>query len=411
MPPRRNLDLAFVRDQFPPLSNGWAFFENAGGAYAPRQVIDRMTAYMTECQVQPGAVGASGEATRRLDETQGLMAALVNAAPDEIVLGHSTTINVYVLAQALRDWIGDGEVIVTNLDHEANNTPWRRLGEHGARIREWRFRPEDGGLHVEDLGPLLSDRTKLVAFSACSNITGAVSDVAAIAAAAHEVGALVCVDAVALMAHRLVDVKALDVDFLVCSLYKLFGPHVGLMYGKRDLIGAVARNQNHYFFGEDAIPKKLNPGGLQHELVASASGIVDYLEAVHAHHEPSRANDLHGRLGVLLEMFADHESATATPLLEFLGDDPRCRLLGDADLAGRAPTFAFDVPGHDLEAVQQSLAAARINIGHSHFYAPRAVEAYEINPDRGALRASLVHYNDADEVARLIAALDQALSA
>jgi cysteine desulfurase family protein (TIGR01976 family) len=405
------LDIEYVRAHFPPLSDGWAFFENAGGSYVPESVIDRTGAYMRECQVQPGVIGASKTAADRIAAGQAGMAAILGADPEEVIVGPSTSMNLYVLSHAIRPWLEPGdEIIVTNLDHEANNTPWRRLAEIGLTVKEWRFDTETGGLNVDDLAPLLSDRTRLVAYSACSNITGTINDVAAITAAVHEAGALVCVDAVALGSHRAIDVKALDVDFLGCSIYKLYGPHVAALYGKREHL-LRAQGQNHYFFGEDKIPLKLNPGGVNHEFTAALSGVVDYFDDVYAHHFDAAANDLPSRVRTVYGLFERTEEHTAAPLVDYLASHPSIRILGlaTANAAARVPTFAFDVPGADLEAIQSRLADRCINVGLADFYAPRALEGYGLDPKRGVLRASMVHYNNAEDVERLIAALDSAI--
>ncbi|HER20399.1 MAG TPA: aminotransferase class V-fold PLP-dependent enzyme, partial [Chromatiales bacterium] len=257
-----DFDTAYARTFFPALGAGWALFENAGGTLVPTTVLDRLNAYMRESQVQPGAGYAASElAAQRMAHGHRMMAELLNAAPEEVMVGPSTTMNVYLLAQALRPGFRDGdEIIVTDLDHEANNGAWRRLAETGLRMVEWKVDPQTAELRPDDLAALLTDRTRLICFSQCSNITGGFNDVPAIARMAHEAGALVCVDGVAFAPHRQVDVRAWDVDFYLCSTYKIYGPHLGLLYGKRDHL-LNARGQNHYFIAESDIPLKLNPGG------------------------------------------------------------------------------------------------------------------------------------------------------
>ena len=222
------LDVEFCRGHFPALNGEWVFLENAGGTLVPRQVIDRIGDFTTNCQVQPGEGYAASEAgAARVAEGRAALAALINADEDEIVVGPSTTSNVYVLSHALRPLLQPGdEIVVTNQDHEANNGAWRRLEATGVGIREWRMNPETDDLEIEDLEALLSERTKLVCFNHCSNIVGLIHDVKAIAQRVHEAGALVCVDGVAYAPHRRVDVKALDVDFYLYSPYKVFGPHI-----------------------------------------------------------------------------------------------------------------------------------------------------------------------------------------
>ncbi|MEE9561246.1 MAG: aminotransferase class V-fold PLP-dependent enzyme, partial [Acidiferrobacterales bacterium] len=191
------LDVEFVRHHFPGL-NDWAFFENAGGTFVPRSVIDRILRYMTETQVQPGGdYTASIDAAERIAESQRLMAEMINAAPEEIVIGPSSTMNVYVLSHALRPWFKPGdELVVTNLDHETNIGAWRRLTELGVVIKEWQLDAGTAELEVERLAALLTERTQLVCFTSCSNITGAIHDVRAITRLVHDAGALACVDAV-----------------------------------------------------------------------------------------------------------------------------------------------------------------------------------------------------------------------
>ncbi|MEE8505236.1 MAG: aminotransferase class V-fold PLP-dependent enzyme, partial [Kiloniellales bacterium] len=256
------LDVAFCRGHFPALGGDWVFLENAGGTLVPDQVIARLNRFTSECQVQPGeGYPASDQGAARIAEGRAALAALINAEPGEIVIGPSTTGNVYVLSHALRPLLAPGdEIVVTNQDHEANNGAWRALEAIGIVLREWRMNPETEDLEIEDLLPLLSDKTKLVCFNHCSNIAGMFRDVTEIAARVHEAGALVCVDGVAAVPHRRVDVKALDVDFYLYSPYKVFGPHMGVLYGKRDLLALLA-NQSHYFLGEDDYQRRLCPGG------------------------------------------------------------------------------------------------------------------------------------------------------
>ena len=293
----RPLDLDFVRSFFPALNETWAFMENAGGSMVPHTVIDRVRDYMTECQVQPAfGFRASADAAQRIADGQKAVAAIINADSDEVVVGPSTTRNVITLAAAVRGWFKSGdELIVTNLDHEANNGHWRRLAEFGVTIREWQVNPETAELEVESLRPLLSDKTKLVCFSHCSNVAGGVNPVREIADLVHDAGGMVCVDGVAYAAHGTIDVKALDVDFYLLSLYKLYGPHLGVMYGKRQHL-LDAKGQYFYFHGEDDIPLKLNPGAPNFELTAGSVGIADYFEALASHHLEEPANDLTGRV-------------------------------------------------------------------------------------------------------------------
>ena len=408
----KRLDLDFVRRHFPALAGDWAFFENAGGTFVPEIVLERLSRYMSETQVQPGApYAASALAAERIAESHRLMAEMINAEADEVAIGPSTTANVYILAQALRPWFAPGdELIVTNLDHEANNGAWRRLEEFGVTVREWRVEPERAELELEALEALLTPRTRLVCFSHCSNITGSINDVAAIVARVHEAGALACVDAVAYAPHRRLDVKALDVDFLFCSLYKIYGPHLALMYGKRELT-LRARGQNHFFFAADEIPHKLMPGGYNHELTAALSGITDYLDALHRHHFETPRNAVGERLGEVYGLIAAHEERLATTFLEFLSSKPKVRLIGrpEPDRERRVPIFSFVVEGRDSAEIPPLLAAAKVAIDNGDFYAARLIRDLGLTERNGVVRASMVHYNSEGDLARLIRRLDEVI--
>jgi cysteine desulfurase family protein (TIGR01976 family) len=411
MPPA--LDLDFVRSLYPAKCWDWAFFENAGGSYVPESVVQRIAAYMRENQVQPGAGFApSALAAERMAEGHRLMAELVNAGEDEVIIGPSTTMNVYVLANALLPLIGPGgEVVVTNLDHEANVGAWRRLAERGVTVREWQVDPETGELGLDSLDRLLNENTRLVCFSHCSNILGGINDVPEIVRRVHAAGALACVDGVAFAAHRPIDVKALDVDFYGLSFYKLFGPHLAMMFGKREHL-LRAKAQNHYFIGDVEIPLKLNPGGPNHEFSAALVGIADYFEALAGHHLPTPPNAFRDRATAVFGLIAEHEQGLAARFLDFAASKPAIRLLGRRAAADgtRAPTFSFTVAGRRSAEIPPLLEPARIAVRNGNFYAPRLLAALGIaDAADGVIRVSMAHYNTADEVDRLIEGLDRVL--
>ena len=281
-------------------------------------------------------------------ESHQAMAAMINAQPEEVMIGPSTSMNVFLLAQALKPGFREGdEIVVTSLDHEANVGAWRKLAADGVTVREWRFDRESFALEPSGLGALLNERTRLVCFGHCSNITGGFTDVPALVRTIHDAGALACVDGVAYAPHRAIDVKAWDVDFYLCSTYKLYGPHLALLYGKRAHFERAAP-LNHYFL-DDELPLKLNPGGPNHELSAGLAGVTAYLDALHARHEGETNLPLHGRLAAIFERIAAHEEALVAPLLDFLAAKPGVRLIGNpsADRHTRAPTVAFAVEGRD----------------------------------------------------------------
>ena len=404
-------DTAFARAHFPALAGAWALFENAGGTLAAEQVLERIRTYMAEYQVQPGAAyPASARAAEMIAESHQAMAAMINAEPEEVMIGPSTSMNVFLLAQALKPGLREGdEIVVTSLDHEANVGAWRKLAAEGVTVREWRFDRESFALEPEGLAALLNERTRLVCFGHCSNITGGFTDVPALVRTIHDAGALACVDGVAYAPHRAIDVKAWDVDFYLCSTYKLYGPHLALLYGKRAHFERAAP-LNHYFL-DDELPLKLNPGSPNHELSAGLAGVTAYLDALHARHEGESNLPLHGRLAAIFERIAAHEEALVAPLLDFLAAKPGVRLIGNpsADRHVRAPTVAFAVEGRDAGEIARAVAAHRVAIGAGDFYAARCIEALGLASRGGVVRASMVHYNTADEVQRLIRALDEAI--
>jgi len=412
MPADRDLDVDFCRGHFPALASGWVFMENAGGTLVPQSVIDRAAHYLTHCQVQPGeGYGPSTEAAERIAEGREVLAALINAEPDEIVVGPSTTSNVYVLSHALRPLLAEGdEIVVTNQDHEANNGAWRRLEAAGAVIREWRMNRDSDDLEIADLEALLTDRTELVCFTHCSNIVGLVHDAKDMIARIHQAGALACVDGVAFAPHRRVDVKDLDVDFYLYSPYKIFGPHMGVLYGKREVLARLA-NQGHYFQPEGDFQRRLCPGGANYELSAAAAGIGDYLDDVHAHHHPGANAGRQDRLSQAFDLFARHETAMARDIEAFLRNRPGVRLIGRGAPSGRerVSVFSFIVEGRDSREIPAALRDHKIGIHADDFYAARCIDALGARPQHGVARVSLVHYNAASDVERLLTALDRAL--
>ena len=247
-----SLDIDYIRAQFPafahPETGQWAFFENAGGSYAAAPVIDKLAHFMTATKMQPyGSIGPSREAGAAMDRSQRLLAEAVNAGSDEVMFGPSTSMNTYVLAQAFAEVLQSGdEIVVSNQDHEANVGAWRRLadGNSGVVVREWQVDGDTGLLHLDDLAALLNERTRLVCVTHCSNIVGAINDIPAIARLTHDAGARLAVDGVSFAPHLAVDVQALDVDLYFFSLYKLFGPHQGLLYVRRALLDELP-NQGH----------------------------------------------------------------------------------------------------------------------------------------------------------------------
>lgn len=413
------LDVAFARSHFPALAGEWALMDNAGGSVPPRAVIDRVRGYMARYQMQLGAsYGLSVEAGELVEAGRADAAALLNAEPGEVFLGASTTSNLVLLARALGASLAPGdEVVVTDLDHESNIGPWRALTDAGVVIKEWKVDRDTMTLEVDGLLPLLSDRTRLVAFTHVSNVVGAIHDVAEITRRAHAAGAQVIVDGVAFAPHRRVDVKALGVDYYAASLYKVYGPHLGVVYGRRELLER-AKGQNHFFIDEAQVPYKFEPGNVAYELCAGLPGILEYLDALDERHFAGSASGSQAglasqatRLGRVFGLMALHEQQLAERLLAFLTARKGVRVLGptDAHAAVRVPTIAFTVDGMRSGEIVHALDEQKLATRFGHFYAYRAIRELDLLDNDGVVRASLVHYNTLDEVDRLVAALDRIL--
>jgi selenocysteine lyase/cysteine desulfurase len=403
-----NLDIDFVRAQFPafsvPALEGQAFFENAGGSYTCRQVIDRLTRYYRERKVQPyGPYEASRLAGEEMDEARARLAAMLGVDTDEVSFGPSTTQNAYVLAQAFGQWLKPGDaIIVTNQDHEANSGPWRRLADRGIDVREWRIDPETGRLPIEGLARLLDRKVRLVAFPHASNIVAEINPVFEISRLAQEAGAISCVDGVSYAPHGFPNVHALGADIYLFSAYKTYGPHQGVMVIRRDVAERLP-NQGHYF-NAGVLTKRFTPAGPDHAQIAASAGMADYVDALYAHHfGASTAPD--ARAAAVHDLMRERETSLLEPLLDFLESRNSVRLLGPREAGKRAPTVAMVLkePGAEIAA---RLARRGIMCGGGDFYAVRCLEAQGVDPDHGALRVSFTHYTMKEEVAKLIAALD-----
>jgi len=411
------LDINFARTQFPAFSEpslqGFAHFENAGGSYACRQVVDRLNSYYRETKVQPYyGFEPSRTAGEQMDQARKRMAAWLNVATDEVHFGPSTSQNTYVVAQALRQHLKPGdEVIVTNQDHEANIGSWRRLETEGIIIREWQVNPDNAELNGEGLDSLLNERTRVVAFTHCSNIVGSVHPVREWTDKIHATGAIAIVDGVSYAGHGLPDVEALGADIYLLSLYKVYGPHLGVMTMRKKLNGQLP-NQGH-FFNVDHTTDRFTPAGPDHAQIAAVNGVIDYFESIYTHHFADQSEQAGcepaQKARAVAQLFQQAEHANLVPLLDFLADRPGVRLIGKATTDNRAPTVALTVKNRDPGDIAAELAAQKIGIGNGNCYAYRIMPALGIPPEQGVVRLSFVHYTTHDEQTRLIEALDKIL--
>lgn len=407
-----SLDLTFVRAQFPaftsPVLSSHAFFENAGGSYPCVQVVDRLTRFYHDRKVQPyGPYPGAQAGGAEMDEARTRLAAMMGVAREEVSFGPSTSANTYVLAQAVRKWLEGtgGAVVVTDQDHEANSGVWRRLADEGIEVREWQIDRETGALELPTLAALLADgMVKLVCFPHCSNVIAEINDVAAICEMARDAGARTVVDGVSYAPHGFPDIPSLGCDVYLFSAYKTYGPHQGIMV-LREAFGFELPGQAH-FFNHGVLYKRHTPAGPDHAQIAACAGMADYVDAVAAHHGVT--GDAAARNRGVHDLMRAQEVAVIQPLLDYLSARNDLRLLGPREAARRAPTVAVEL-NRVAEPVSEELGRNGIACWAGDFYAVRPLTALGIDLEKGVLRMSAVHYTSADEVARLIEALDRVL--
>jgi len=372
------------------------------------QVIDRLMTYYTQTKVQPYySYPASTEAGQRMDESYGRLAAYLNIDEDELIFGPSTSQNVYVLAQALHPmWEEGDEIIVSCQNHEANSGAWRRLANQGIVVRDWHIDSKTGRLATDDLDALITPRTRLIAFPHASNVIAHINPVQEISAKAHQAGALVVVDGVSYAPHGLPDIAQLDVDIYLFSLYKTWGPHLGAMYVKRELMKQMA-NQSHFYY-EHEPHYCLTPAGPDHAQIAAVSGVAEYLDAVYAHHfDDAPDSAVKGRR--LHQLFSDYESSLLTPLLDFLKARNDVLIIGPDDPDIREPTVTILPLNKRVPAVVAELEKQKLMVASGDFDVVRILNEMNIDLDPGVIRMSLLHYTTQDEIDRLISGLTSAL--
>ena len=407
------LDIEYVRSQFPafkdPLSKGWSFFENAGGSYVPQNVINKLTEFMTSTKVQPYAeYPMSKIAGENMDKATDLFASMINAQKNEILIGGSTSINLYVLSNALKKYINPGdEIIVTNQDHEANISPWRRLKDNGANIIEWKFNLDNHELEISELENLITSKTKILAVTHCSNIVGSINNLQEICKLAHKNNIIVIGDGVSYAPHGFPDVKELDVDFYSFSLYKTYGPHLALLYGKEEILKDLP-NQNHEFL-KGEFPYTINPGGPNHEELVSLIGIYEYFENLYKHHFNKDNSNMLTKMKKLNKLISDHEEYIANPILKYLDNRSDIKLIGKNKIVNknRAPTISFTSLNKTSKEIANYLVKNNIATRNDNFYAWRCLKYLGIDPEDGVVRLSMTHYNKYDEVIDLIEKLNK----
>ncbi|KQW31796.1 aminotransferase [Rhizobium sp. Root274] len=406
------LHLDYVRSQFPGLDRGWTFFDNAGGSQILKGAVERINTFLYEKNVQiGGSYEVSQAAAAALYEARTAAMHLVNASrPEEIVFGNSTTALIQNLARAMHSQLSAGdEIIITVADHESNIGPWDRLQERGVVLKIWPLNKETLTLDLADLAPLMSDRTKLVCVTHCSNILGSINPIREIADFVHARGAKICVDAVAYAPHRAVDVQAFDVDYYVFSLYKTYGPHYALMYARYELLLELD-TLYHYFYGKDKVPGKLEPGNPNYELAYSTCGIVDYLTTLGE--QAGETGSTRAKIEAAYGAITVQENALTERLLTYLRSRNDCRIIGQSVNrdSQRVPTIAFRFDGREAADLCKAMDAEKIAMRFGDFHSRRLAEYLGLTDHGGMLRVSMVHYNTVEEVDRFTSALDRILA-
>jgi cysteine desulfurase family protein (TIGR01976 family) len=408
------LDLIWVRSQFPSLAetvNGRraVFLDGPGGTQVPRRVIDAISDYLRTSNANTCGVYAT---SRRTDAViagaRAAMADFLGCEKEEVVFGPNMTTLTFAISRALGRKFGPGdEILLTHLDHDANVSPWRALEERGVTIRFADIHDHDCTLDLADLAGKIGPRTRLVAVGYASNAVGTINEVKEIVRLAHQQGALAYIDAVHYAPHGAIDVRALDCDFLVCSTYKFFGPHLGVLYGKREHLARLEPYKLRA--APNAIPHRWEWGTLNHECIAGIAACVDYLADLGHQVDPAAAT----RRAALLAAYRaiqQHERALAEISIRGLLAIPGLKLYGIADLTQldrRCPTFAVRIAGHTPLELATQLGDRGFFTWEGNYYALHLTERLDVEKDGGFLRIGLAHYNTAEEVEGLLQALRQ----
>jgi len=410
------LDLTYIRAQFPSLAqtvNGHpaVFLDGPGGTQVPQRVIDAISNYLRRDNANTcGAYATSRHTDAMLADARAAMTDFLHCAADEIVFGPNMTSLTYMMSRAIgRDLAPGDEILVTRLDHDANVSPWLALEEKGVTIRWAEIHEEDCTLNIADLAGKINQHTKLVAVGYASNAVGTINPVKEIVRLAHAAGALAYVDAVHYGPHGLIDVAALDCDFLVCSTYKFFGPHMGVLYGKREHLARLRPYKVRPL--TDAVPNRWEWGTLNHECIAGITACVDYLADLGRHHHPQSS---HRRAAIVaaFEAIHRHERRLMERLIAGISEIPKLKIYGITDPScfdWRCPTLAVRVVDQNQNQTPLALATKLGDRGFftwdGNYYALNLTEQLDVEKSGGFLRIGLVHYNTAEEVDRLLAAL------
>jgi cysteine desulfurase family protein (TIGR01976 family) len=411
------MNIEKIRAEFPALARRadervTIFFDNAAGTQVARHCIDRVNDYFINNNANSGGVFAT---SRRSDamiaECRSAVADFIGADDaDEVAFGANMTTLTQFFARAFgRDIQPGDEIVTTRLEHEANVSPWLALAERGAIVRFADINPDDATINLDSLAEQLNDRTRLVAVGYASNGFGTINPVAQIAKMAHDVGALCFVDAVHYSPHGVIDVGALGCDLLVYSAYKSFGPHIGIIWGRRAVMERV--KAYHLRTVSAIIPDKYEVGTQNHEGIAGALGALEYLASLAPDNgagSGAGSGDRATRLRAAMTMIKEYEQSLSLALIDMFEQSPRVRVYGITDRSRfdlRVPTFAITVEGYTPRQVAEHLAQASINVWSGNYYALEPMTRLGLQEHGGAVRISLAHYNTKAEIAELAAAL------
>src|SRR5262252_7447158 len=413
------LDLNYIRAQFPSLAQTVnvypaAFLDCPGGTQVPQRVIDAISGYLKHDNANTGGAYATSRHTDALiARARAAMADLLNCGPDEVVFGPNMTTLTFAISRAIGRELGPGdEILVTRLDHDANVSPWLAMAEdRGVTVRWAEINDGDCTLNIPDFASKINPKTRLVAVGYASNAVGTINPVRQIVQLAHKVGALCYVDAVHYGPHGLIDVAALDCDFLACSTYKFFGPHMGVLYGKRDLLKKfrpykVRPNTN-------TIPNCWEWGTLNHECIAGIEAAVEYIADL-GRRGRADVKTRRAAIGNAYAAIHEHERALLEQMMSGLKAIPGLRIYGITDPERhneRCGTFAVRVEGHTPLELATKLGERGLFTWDGNYYALNLTEHLDVEKSGGFLRIGLVHYNTIEEVDRLLVTLREIVGA
>lgn len=408
------IDIAWARAQFPALTQetkqqATIFFDGPGGTQVPQQVIDAVGSYLANKNANThGAFTRSVQTDEIIGSGRTAMAQFLGCDKDEVVFGSNMTSLTFAFSRAIGRHLNPGdEIIVTKLDHDANFSPWLALKESGVVVRVVDINVEDCTLDMTSLVEQINERTRLVAVGYASNAVGTINDIAEIVRLAHAVGAMVFVDAVHYAPHGPIDVRQLDCDFLVCSPYKFFGPHLGVLYGKREHLARLHPYKVRP--ASDEIPECWETGTLNHEAIAGTIAAIDYIVELGRHVAPTAFNHRES-IQAAMEAICSYERQLCELLVTGLLQIPDLTFYGIRDLARfawRTPTVGIRLAGYTPRELAQILFERGISVWDGNHYAINLTERLGVESSGGVLRIGLVHYNTAEEVEFLLEQLNE----